>query len=476
MDYKKPHIIILGAGPAGVGAAFQLSKHNKADVTVLEINDRVGGNAGSFQADGIYFDYGSHRLHPSCHPEILNDIKDLLGDDLVEMPRNGRIRLLNRWIRFPFKSSELIYRLPLTFSFGVVFDMFKKALSINGKSSDNESFYSVLNNQLGQTICREFYFPYAKKIWGLDPENISAVQAEKRVAANSFIKLIKKVFSKSENKKFSGKPYFYYPKKGFGQITDALFEQAKKQGVNFIFNANVKQLITDGQLIKSVIYQKDNKDVQIEGDYIWSTLPVTLLANNLTPKADDSIKNAAESIHYRSMILIYLLLDDDYFTTFDAHYFPESDIPITHLSETKNYSGLQLQGKTGICAELPCSTQDRYWRMADKELCEIVKISLQKADIPINAYTSRTIIKKLKFAYPIYTNGFDVHYNLIDDYLRSYRNLLSFGRQGLFAHDNTHHALSMAYSAVKCLNDDGIFNDDKWKDFRKEFDTHVVVD
>jgi len=476
MVNRKPHVIILGAGPAGVGAAYQLSKQNKAEVTVIEMNDRVGGNAGSFQVDEIYFDYGSHRLHPLCHTEILNDLKELLGDDLVERPRNGRIRLMNRWIHFPLKASELLTKLPLTFSFGILSDIIKKPFALKGKSKENYSFSSVLKRQLGKTICEEFYFPYAKKIWGLDPDKISAVQAEKRVAANSFLKLIKKVFSKSDNKKFSGKPYFYYPKKGFGQITEVLFEQSKKQGVTFILNAKVKSIITENQSIKSVIYQKDETDIQVEGDYVWSTLPVTFLANNLIPPANDSVKIAAKSIHYRSMILIYLLFDKDYFTEFDAHYFPGTEIPITRLSETKNYSRIEVQGKTGICAELPCSTHDEYWNMSENELGDIVKSSLKKADIPLHAEISRTIIKKLKFAYPIYDSGFEVHYNYLDEYFKSYQNLLSFGRQGLFAHDNTHHALYMAYSAAKCLNRDGIFDNEKWKEYRKEFETHVVVD
>jgi len=473
---SKQHIIILGAGPAGIGAAYQLSKYNKAKVTVIEMNDVVGGNAGSFQLDGLYFDYGSHRLHPLCHPEILSDIKELLGDDLVERPRNGRIRLMNRWIRFPLKASELVTRLPFTFSIGVVLDMFKKALPLKHKTRENESFYSVLKNQLGKTICEEFYFPYARKIWGLDPEKISSIQAEKRVAANSFVKLFKKVFSKSGNKKFSGKPYFYYPKKGFGQISEALFEQSKKQGVKFIFNAKVKNLVTEGQIIKSIIYQRDDEDIQVEGDYVWSTLPVTFIANNLIPPADESIKVAADSIDYRSMLLIYLVLDEDHFTKFDAHYFPETDIPITRLSETKNYSGIEVKGKTGICAELPCSTEDKVWNMSEQELSNIVKSSLQKADIPITADISRIKIKKLKYAYPIYNSGYEVHYDYIDEYIKSYDNLLSFGRQGLFAHDNTHHALYMAYSAVKCLDKNGSFNKVKWMEYRKEFETHVVVD
>ncbi|MCK5642498.1 MAG: FAD-dependent oxidoreductase, partial [Gammaproteobacteria bacterium] len=107
----KPHVVILGAGPAGLGAAFQLTRGALAQVTVLERNSYVGGNAGSFELAGLRVDYGSHRLHPACDPEVLQDIRALLGDDLLDRPRHGRIRLRGRWLHFPLKPLDLALRL-----------------------------------------------------------------------------------------------------------------------------------------------------------------------------------------------------------------------------------------------------------------------------------------------------------------------------------------------------------------------------
>src|SRR5262245_54705249 len=93
-------IVVLGAGPAGLGAAYRLARRGFA-VTVLERAPTVGGNAGSFEIDGCRVDYGSHRLHPSCPHAVLADIRALLGADLLERPRHGRIRLRGRWVHFP---------------------------------------------------------------------------------------------------------------------------------------------------------------------------------------------------------------------------------------------------------------------------------------------------------------------------------------------------------------------------------------
>lgn len=478
MADKKPHIVILGAGPAGVGAAYQLTKQNKARVTVLELNDGVGGNSGSFQEEGMYLDFGSHRLHPACHPEILEDIREVLGDDLCIRPRHGRIRLNNRWIHFPLKASELMTQLSLSFSCGVFSDMVRSFFTGSSKQNGNdETFATVLKNKLGKTICTEFYFPYAKKIWGLSPDEISVVQAEKRVSANSFGKLIKKVFSKPKNANQDGAPVFFYPKKGFGQITEALYEKAEENGATFLFNARVKHLVTENGTAKSVIFEEKNVEKEIKADYIWSTLPITFMAYGLKPEADKTIMEAAKRMKFRSMVLIYLFIEKNRFTEFDAHYFPEIDIPITRLSEIKNYSDTyEPENLTCICAELPCNFEDETWATSDEMLGELVQKSLQKANIPVDSPVKKVLVKRLKHAYPIYNTGFEKNYDILDNHLKTVDRLLAFGRQGLFVHDNTHHALYMAYSAVDCINGDGSFNHEKWKNYRKEFESHVVVD
>lgn len=478
MPITKPHILILGAGPGGVGAAYQLTKQNKAKVTVLEMKNRVGGNAGSFEMDGIYFDYGSHRLHPACDPEILKEIQELLKNDLLLRPRHGRIRLNNRWIHFPLISSELITRLPFNFAFGVMKDAVQKVLpGIGHNNVENETFAGVLLRQLGKTICEEFYFPYARKIWGLPPNQISAVQAQKRVGANSFSKLVKKVLSKSGNHKLNGRPAFYYPKYGYGQISDILHKEAAKSGAEFIFNSRVKNIMVNDSRASLVVYAQGNTEKSLDADFIWSTLPVTLMIQGMQPQPPEQILKASQNMKFRAMILIYLILQRDRFTEFDAHYFPGEDIPITRLSEVKNYSNMdQPEMLTGLCAELPCSVDDENWKRSDEELAELVKDSLRNAEIPITAPIRKVVVKRIKHAYPIYETGFEKNFQLLNEYLEGFENLLTFGRQGLFVHDNTHHALYMAYSAANCLDNNGNFDKQKWLEYRHEFESHVVED
>ncbi len=475
---KKPHIVILGAGPAGLGAAFQLTYRGLANVTVLEQSEKVGGIAGSFELSGLKVDYGSHRLHPDCDIEILHDIQKLLGDGLLDRCRHGRIRLLGKWIHFPLKPIDLLLQLPLGFALGSATDLMSKILKKRHDTShNNESFASVLEGGLGKTICRNFYFPYAQKIWGVSPDELSVTQAERRVAANSIRKMFQKILFAVPGIKAKKGGRFFYPVEGFGQICESLCKIAKEKGADIILDASFKSLLLREKKVQSVTYVQDNKINSIEADFVWSTIPNTLLIQSTQPSPPPDVIDASRKLEHRAMILIYLVLEQNRFTEYDAHYFPDLEIPITRISEPKNYSDSQIpQNTTVLCAELPCSTADPEWHMTDEDLGKLVYNSLELSGIPVKAPVTKVVTQRLQHAYPIYQNGYEVYFDQIDQWLGQIENLLTFGRQGLFAHDNTHHALYMAYAAVKCLNEEGYFDHNRWQNFRHEFDTHVVVD
>jgi protoporphyrinogen oxidase len=131
---------------------------------------------------------------------------------------------------------------------------------------------------------------------------------------------------------------------------------------------------------------------------------------------------------------------------------------------------------TVLCAELPCSLDGEAWGLSDDALGELVKASLARAGLPIRAPVRSVTTRRLAQAYPIYRVGFEHDLALLDQWLEGFEGLLTFGRQGLFVHDNTHHALFMAYAAAECLAPDGSFDKVRWRHYRRLFDRHVVVD
>lgn len=475
----EPHVVILGAGPAGVGAAYQLRRRGLARVTLIEQQATVGGNAGSFEAGGQRLDYGSHRLHPACDPVILADIRALLGDDLLDRPRHGRIRLRKKWIHFPLKPLDLLLRLDRSFATSTALDMTAGKVFRNRNESSGDTYASVLMAGLGRTMCEEFYFPYARKIWGREPDELSGTQARRRVSAGSFGKLMRKVLAQFPGIKRRGTGRFFYPRKGYGQISESYADAARNLGAELQLETKVIALQRDasadgcGWIVST---EKQGQLDNLRANYVWSTIPITLLTRLVQPAPAADVLQAANSLQYRAMLLVYIELDEDRFTEYDAHYFPSADIAITRLSEPKNYSALDGPlGRTTLCAELPCSPDDRLWKLSDAELGRIVAADLARAGVPLRREPVAVHVKRLPHAYPIYSTGYEEQFAVLESWVKGLPDFLSYGRQGLFAHDNTHHALFMAYSAADCLTDE-VFDREKWRSYERIFATHVVED
>ena len=468
-------VVILGAGPSGLGAAYQLAGRGLGKVLVLEAEPQVGGIAGSFLLEGIPADYGSHRLHPSCDPRILADLGRLLGEDLLDRPRHGRIRFQGRWIHFPLKPLDLLMRLPFPFALSVAGHSARKPFL--PAPSGEANFASVLEAALGKAMCREFYFPYARKLWGLPPEQLSAVQARRRVSGNSLGKLLRKLAGAVPGLRARSAGHFFYPRRGFGQICECLHEAARAAGAEFRLGCRVTAIEAPDQRVAGVRYEQEGQEHFVESGMVWSTLPLTSLILGIRPEPPPEVRHAATSLCFRAMVLIYLVLKTDQFTEFDAHYFPEEGIPISRLSEPKNYPGArEPRGRTVLCAELPCDPGSGYWRMEDAELGELVCQALGRAGLPVRVAVTRVVTRRLSHAYPIYRLGFEKHFRILDEWVSQVEGLLTFGRQGLFAHDNTHHALFMAYSAADCLGPGGRFDRRRWQQYRQRFQGHVVED
>ncbi len=438
-------------------------------MTLLEQQEVLGGNAGSFEVNGIHLDYGSHRLHAACDPDILRDIQSLLADDLADRERHGRILIRNKYVHFPLNATDLMLRLDKSFAFGAARDMAKRTLF--GKGEEGETFASVLMASLGPTICEHFYFPYARKIWGSPPEKLSGIQARKRVTAGSFSKLMKRLA------KPPGKGRFYYPRKGYGQISEAYADGARRLGAEFLLGwraSRISRSGADGSW--NIEVARGGESRRLVADHIWSTIPISLVIRMMSPDAPPPVVAATTQIDYRAMVLAYLELDWDRFTTTDAHYFPEEQFRTTRLSEPKNYYGLpEPRGRTILCAELPCAPSDALWSMTDAEVGRVAVEDIRRAGLPLLRDPVNVFTRRLRQAYPIYTIGYEKPLGVLQDWVETLPNFLSYGRQGLFAHDNTHHALFMAYCAVHCLEDNR-FDWGRWNEYRKIFATHVVED
>lgn len=469
-------VLVLGAGPAGLAAGLGLAARGHA-VEIVEREASVGGAAGSFEIDGLRVDFGSHRLHPAADRAVLAQLRGLLGEDLLERPRHGRIRLLGRWLHFPLRPLDLALRVHPSFAFGVLWDLVRKTIG-RGSASSPETFASVLEQGLGRTICHHFYFPYARKMWGLEPEEISPEQAHRRVSAGSVGKLVRRLLPLGGQRGgASPRGTFFYPRHGYGQISESLREAAAGAGARLSLESTVRRIrVRQGRGFEVEVGGRFDTRT-ISADHVWSTIPVPVLARLLDPAPPAEVLASADRLELRAMVLVYLVLPQPRFSEFDAHYFPGAEIPFTRLSEPKNYAGLvEPRDFTVICAELPCSRHDPVWTMEPEGLQRLVLEGLSRAAIPVSSVVREVVVRRLPNAYPIYRHGYEEHFERVLAWLESVDGLLTFGRQGLFAHDNTHHTLAMANAAVDCIGEAGIFDRHRWEQYREVFSTHTVED
>ena len=149
----------------------------------------------------------------------------------------------------------------------------------------------------------------------------------------------------------------------------------------------------------------------------------------------------------------------------------------SRLSEPKNYSASTLpEGITGLCTEIPCEVGGKLWKAKPEKVASLVIHSLREVGLPVDGHVKESFLKRTAFAYPQYDLDFEKQIETIEAYYEELPDIIPFGRQALFAHDNTHHTIEMGYCAADCFSPDGEWDSEKWKEYREEFKTHVVED
>jgi len=455
---------VVGAGPAGLVAAWRAATAGHR-VNIVERSGHVGGMTASTEVAGIRVDLGSHRLHPSTPPPLLDALRELLGTDLQTRARNGRIRLRDRWVAFPLRTSDLVAHLPPVLALRAGLDAVVAPL----RHPRRDTFAEVVRAGLGPTITDEFYRPYATKLWGVDADELAGELARRRVSASSPADLARRLVrgARPEGRTF------LYPRRGFGQIAERLAEAAADAGADVRTGADVTGLRLAPDGVEATLAD----GATVGADRVWSTAPLPELARLVSPAPPPDVLGAADRLEHRALVLVYLVLDQARYTPFDAHYLPALDVPVARLSEPRNYRDDpdDPPDRTVLCAEVPCSVGDAIWTADAPALGEVVVAALADSGLP-PVRPSAVEVRRLPRVYPLYRPGFAWHLSTLDLWAADQPRLLTFGRSGLFVPDNTHHALAMGWAAAGALGADGRFDHADWEAARSSFRAHVVED
>lgn len=480
-------LVVLGAGPAGLSAAWRAARRGLS-VVVLDRAESVGGMAASFDVAGIRVDYGSHRLNPDMPAYVLADLRYLLGGDLQTRYRDGRLLLGEKWITYPFKPRELARALPAVPMARAAFEAISTPWRRSRAPENPDTYAELMRAGFGPTLYEQVYAPYARKLWGLTGEQLDVEQARRKAGApTALAALVRSVRSAMSSESLA----YLYPRRGFGQLCESLADAAVTAGARLRLGAMVERLDVGESDIAVRLGRSEHHAAAAERGgwsgldhwessgwlrtkHVFSTLPLPLLARMTSPGAPYEAVEASGNLRFRAIVLVYAVHRGGRWTKHDVHYIPASDTPVSRISEPANHriNPEDPDDRSVVCFELPCDIGDDIWNAADDELTDVIHDAARRTGLPPLSLEWLQV-KRLRNVYPVYQRGYREHLTVLEDWVDGLGNVTTFGRHGLFTPDNTHHAMVMGYEAADALGD-GKFDTDHWSAARHRFAHHIA--
>lgn len=492
MEQAKKTAIIIGAGPAGLTAAYQLLKETDLKPIVLEASPYIGGIARTHVHHGNRMDLGGHRFFSKSAEvnKLWNELIPLQGapsfDDKklgVEktLAENGpdpeqedRVFLLRRRIsRIFFLHKFFDYPLslkPETFiNMGFARTMksgfgYIGAQIVKKKEDSLENFYI---NRFGRPLYEMFFEYYTENLWGRHPSEISADWGAQRVKGLSLSKAVWNVISKpfrpKDKVETSLIEEFYYPKKGPGQLWEFLASDIQKMGGEVILNCTVREIKVEGNRVTAVVTEDGR---EFRGEQFFSTMPVKDLVAGMGDAAPAEVQRVAAGLPYRDYITVGMLVDKlklenkTKFKTLTGDvpdcwiYIQDRDVKLGRLQIYNNWSPYLVadpEHSMWIGLEYFCNEGDEMWNMSDEDFIAMAKEELCRIDVIGDPAEVRDACRlKVKKAYPAYFDTY-AEFDTVKDYLSSIGNLWCLGRNGQHRYNNMDHSMLTAIEAVRAV-------------------------
>ena len=448
-------IHILGGGPAGLTTGYYAKKHN-LNFTIFEAGDHAGGNCRTLKIKGancrsrdlqsgdFRFDTGAHRFHDK-DPQVTEEVKNLLGNDLLRVAAPSEIFFEGKFYRFPLLLSDLIEKLETKTLLKIAWE---KLYSTREK--DAENFAEFVINQYGKTLAEHFLLNYSEKLWGQPPHKLSTAISGNRLKGLDLRSFLRSTVLGTPQNPTHLDGSFFYPRHGIGMISDKLCESIENRHIKL--KHRVSRLIHNGGRIERIVL---NDDMEIPATTVINTLPLTLSVRMLEPAAPLELREVADKIKYRHLVLCVFCLNRDTFSSNASLYFPSEEFPFTRLYEPKNRSPeMAPKGQTVVVLELPCYSDDALWNMSEATLQTEVWEALRcvKPLFPEEVIHYQTY--RLPFAYPVLEVGFEENVARLVRYFERFENLYLTGRSSLFRYLHLHDLFKAGKEVVERIVND----------------------
>jgi len=475
----KKQAIIIGGGPAGLTAAYELLTRTDIHPIVLERFDYMGGISRTVQYKGNRMDIGGHRFFSKSDrvmnwwleqlPQETPGQSEKQDDVMLVRGRKSRIYFLRKFFEYPIQLSKAtLTNLGPARTVRIGFSYLRSMLFPIRKVENLEQFFI---NRFGRELYLTFFKSYTEKVWGVPCGKISAEWGAQRIKGLSIRKAIAHFLKQSgKNGDIAQKgtetsliEQFLYPKFGPGQMWEKIAARVQEMGGEVITNFDVTSVeVKDGHIVAVGGQASDGTARRFTGDHFFSTTSVKELVQAMVAggsSVPSNVREVAGNLQYRDFIAVGLLVDKlkvrdpgsraGQLVADNWIYIQEPDVLIGRLQVFNNWSPYLVSdpSKVWLGAEYFCYEGDELWTRSDESMAKLAADELAKIDIIERQDVRDAVVVHMAKTYPAYFGHYD-RFQEVRDYVDAIANLYLVGRNGMHKYNNQDHSMLTAMTAV----------------------------
>jgi protoporphyrinogen oxidase len=437
--------LVLGAGPAGLTAAYLLGKAGEHAV-VLEADRQVGGLAKTVEIDGYRFDLGGHRFFTKAW-EVEALWNEIMGEEFLLRPRMSRIYWNKKFLDYPLRGPDVVRKLGPVELARCIASYLKAAVLPKRRE---ESLEDWVSNRFGRRLFELFFKSYTEKVWGVPTTEIRAEWAAQRIKGLSFFSAAKAAFFGNRGNKVKTLiSEFHYPRYGPGQMWETMTRRIDEQGGEVLLQAPVERIELDEGRIVAV----QAAGITYRPDAVISSLPLREVVAMTHPRPPEAVVEAALGLRYRDFLTVALVVSGEDLFPDNWLYIHDPSVRVGRIQNYRSWSPWMVPdpGKACVGLEYFCFAGDDLWAMADDELVALASRELEQLGLVREDKVERGFAIRVPKAYPIYDADYADRVATIRAWLETIDNLQQVGRNGLHRYNNSDHSMLTAMRAVDNL-------------------------
>lgn len=455
-------VAIVGAGPAGLSAAYELGKVSPSTkIRIFEAGEIVGGISRTENYKGFRSDIGGHRFFTKV-PEVEAMWHEIVGTEFITVPRLSRIFYRGRYFDYPLRLFNALYNIGPYEAIRIVLSYMKWQVRPH---ANEHSFEEWVINRFGGRLYMHFFRSYTRKVWGIPPQQIQADWAAQRIKNLSLFKAVLNAIS-GANDTTSLIEQFQYPRLGPGQMWEMARDRVVERGGEVRMRSWVERVRRDGQRVVGIDVCESVDGVQqrhaVEADQFISTMALDDLIASFDPPPPPEVVAAAARLRYRDFLIVTLILDH-------ADPFPDNWIyihsPEVRVGRIQNFRAWSRamapnDEQASIGMEYFCNRTDPIWTMDDLALRDMAAAELEKLGLAAaSTVVDGHVIRQPK-AYPVYDGEYKQAVAVISGWIKTLENFQTVGRNGLHRYNNQDHSMLTAIYAARNIAGE---NHDVWE-------------